>query len=93
MTPGRWHSKFILFGEATLPMKCATLCTFIRKMYRKYFMKMTLFSQMIILAKTLWKNPKLVTPKLVQNGPNGLNGRIVQPVAMGAQNLGLENVQ
>ena len=56
-------------------------------------MKMTLFSQMIILAKTLWKNPKLVTPKLVQNGPNGLNGRIVQPVAMGAQNLGLENVQ
>ena len=22
MTPGRWHSKFILFGEVTLPMKC-----------------------------------------------------------------------
>ena len=22
ITPGRWHSKFILFGEVTLPMKC-----------------------------------------------------------------------
>ena len=47
---------------------------------------------MIILAKTHWKNPKLVTLTLVQNGPNGLNGRIVLRVAMGAQNLVLGNV-
>ena len=25
MIPGRWHSKFILFGEATLPMKCGSI--------------------------------------------------------------------
>ena len=28
MTPGRWHSKFILFVEVTLQMKCAQ-CLFI----------------------------------------------------------------